>query len=53
MFGIPLAELSGGIFSLKAFSPRSRPRAHRQRGYIELSMFDGMLNLIGYIGPCG
>jgi crotonobetainyl-CoA:carnitine CoA-transferase CaiB-like acyl-CoA transferase len=49
--GIPLADLSGGIFSCKgilaALFDRERSGKGRQ---IELSMFDAMLNLLGYIG---
>jgi crotonobetainyl-CoA:carnitine CoA-transferase CaiB-like acyl-CoA transferase len=49
--GIPLADLSGGFFSsqgiLAALYDRERTGKGRQ---IELSMFDGMLNLLSYIG---
>jgi CoA:oxalate CoA-transferase len=49
--GIPLADMSGGIFSCKgilaALFDRERSGKGRQ---IELSMFDAMLNLLGYIG---
>jgi CoA:oxalate CoA-transferase len=49
--GIPLADLSGGIFScegiLAALFDRERTGKGRK---IELSMFDAMLNLLGYIG---
>jgi crotonobetainyl-CoA:carnitine CoA-transferase CaiB-like acyl-CoA transferase len=49
--GIPLADLSGGFFSaqgiLAALYDRERTGKGRQ---VELSMFDGMLNLLSYIG---
>lgn len=49
--GIPIADLSGGIFSCKgilaALFDRERSGVGRR---IELSMFDAMLNLLGYIG---
>lgn len=49
--GIPLADMSGGIFSCKAvlaalFARERTGRAQR----VELSMFDCMLNLLAYIG---
>jgi len=49
--GIPLADLSGGIYSCKgilaALFDRERTGEGRQ---IELSMFDTMLHLLGYTG---
>jgi crotonobetainyl-CoA:carnitine CoA-transferase CaiB-like acyl-CoA transferase len=49
--GIPLADLSGGFFSaqgiLAALYDRERTGKGRQ---VALSMFDGMLNLLSYIG---
>ena len=49
--GIPLADMSGGIFSCKAvlaalFARERTGKAQR----VELSMFDAMLNLLAYIG---
>ena len=49
--GIPLADMSGGIFSCKAvlaalFARERTGEAQR----VELSMFDSMLNLLAYIG---
>jgi crotonobetainyl-CoA:carnitine CoA-transferase CaiB-like acyl-CoA transferase len=49
--GIPLADLSGGIFACKgilaALFDRERSGEGRQ---IELSMYDAMLNLLSYMG---
>ncbi len=49
--GIPIADLGGGIFScmgiLSALFSREKSGEGR---HIELSMFDGMLNLLSYIG---
>jgi len=49
--GIPLADLSGGIFACKgilaALFDRERTGAGRR---VELSMFDAMLNLTSYMG---
>lgn len=49
--GIPLADLSGGIFACKgilaALFDRERSGAGRQ---VELSMYDAMLNLLSYMG---
>jgi crotonobetainyl-CoA:carnitine CoA-transferase CaiB-like acyl-CoA transferase len=49
--GIPLADMSGGIYSCKgilaALYARERS-GHGQR--VEISMFDAMLNLLSYIG---
>jgi crotonobetainyl-CoA:carnitine CoA-transferase CaiB-like acyl-CoA transferase len=49
--GIPLADMSGGIYSCKgilaALFDRERSGSGRR---IELSMFDCMLSLLGYIG---
>jgi len=49
--GIPLADLSGGIFSCKgilaALFDRERTGCGRR---VELSMFDSMLNLLSYMG---
>jgi len=49
--GIPLADLSGGIFSCKGILAALYDRERTGRGRrLELSMFDCMLNLLGYIG---
>jgi CoA:oxalate CoA-transferase len=49
--GIPLADLSGGIFSCKAILAALFDRARTGKGQrIELSMFDAMLNLLSYMG---
>jgi crotonobetainyl-CoA:carnitine CoA-transferase CaiB-like acyl-CoA transferase len=49
--GIPLADLSGGIFSCKAILAALYERERTGRGRrVETSMFDGMLNLLSYIG---
>ena len=49
--GIPLADLSGGIFSCKGILAALFDRERSGKGRrIELSMFDCMLNLLGYIG---
>jgi crotonobetainyl-CoA:carnitine CoA-transferase CaiB-like acyl-CoA transferase len=49
--GIPLADLSGGIFACKgilaALFDRERSGQGRQ---VELSMYDAMLNLLSYMG---
>jgi crotonobetainyl-CoA:carnitine CoA-transferase CaiB-like acyl-CoA transferase len=49
--GIPLADLSGGIFACKgilaALFDRERSGEGRQ---VELSMYDAMLNLLSYMG---
>jgi crotonobetainyl-CoA:carnitine CoA-transferase CaiB-like acyl-CoA transferase len=49
--GIPLADLSGGIFACKgilaALFARERTGVGRR---VELSMFDAMLNLLSYMG---
>jgi glutaryl-CoA transferase len=49
--GIPLADLSGGIFACKgilaALFARERTGEGRQ---VELSMYDSMLNLLSYMG---
>ena len=49
--GIPLADLSGGIFACKgilaALFSRERTGAGRR---VELSMYDSMLNLLSYMG---
>ena len=49
--GIPLADLSGGIFACKgilaALFDRERTGEGRQ---VELSMYDAMLNLLSYMG---
>jgi crotonobetainyl-CoA:carnitine CoA-transferase CaiB-like acyl-CoA transferase len=49
--GIPLADLSGGIFACKgilaALFDRERSGKGRQ---VELSMYDSMLNLLSYMG---
>jgi crotonobetainyl-CoA:carnitine CoA-transferase CaiB-like acyl-CoA transferase len=49
--GIPLADISGGIFSCKGILAALFDRERTGKGRrIELSMFDCMLNLLGYIG---
>ena len=49
--GIPLADLSGGIFSCKAILAALYQRSRTGRGCrVETSMFDGMLNLLSYMG---
>ena len=49
--GAPFADLSGGIFSCKAILAALFDRERNGKGrYIELSMFDAMLNLMTYIG---
>jgi crotonobetainyl-CoA:carnitine CoA-transferase CaiB-like acyl-CoA transferase len=49
--GIPLADLSGGIFSCKGILAALFDRERSGKGRrIELSMFDAMLNLLGYMG---
>ena len=49
--GIPLADLSGGIFSCKGILAALYARERSGKGSrVELSMFDAMLNLLGYMG---
>ena len=49
--GIPLGDLSGGIFSCKGILAALYQRERTGRGCrIETSMFDGMLNLLSYMG---
>jgi crotonobetainyl-CoA:carnitine CoA-transferase CaiB-like acyl-CoA transferase len=49
--GIPLADLSGGIFSCKAILAALYKREKTGKGSsISLSMFDGMLSLLTYLG---
>ena len=49
--GVPLADLSGGIFSCKGILAALYEREKTGRGRrVETSMFDGMLNLLTYIG---
>ena len=49
--GIPIADLSGGIFSCKAILAALFDRERNGEGRrIELSMFDGMLNMLTYMG---
>lgn len=49
--GIPLADLSGGIFSCKGILAALFERERTGKGCrVETSMFDGMLNLLSYIG---
>lgn len=49
--GIPLADMSGGIFSCKAILAALFDRERSGKGCrVELSMFDAMLNLLGYMG---
>ena len=49
--GVPLADLSGGIFSCKAILAALFERERTGTGRrVETSMFDAMLNLLSYIG---
>jgi len=49
--GIPLADLSGGIYSCKGILAALFDRERTGQGRrIELSMFDAMLHLLSYIG---
>jgi crotonobetainyl-CoA:carnitine CoA-transferase CaiB-like acyl-CoA transferase len=49
--GIPIADLCGGIFSSKAILAALFDRERSGEGrHIELSMFDGMLSLLIYMG---
>ncbi len=49
--GIPLADMSGGIFSCKGILAALYARERTGRGQrVEISMFDAMLNLLSYIG---
>jgi crotonobetainyl-CoA:carnitine CoA-transferase CaiB-like acyl-CoA transferase len=49
--GIPLGDLCGGIFSCKAMLAALFQRERTGRGCrVENSMFDGMLNLLSYMG---
>jgi crotonobetainyl-CoA:carnitine CoA-transferase CaiB-like acyl-CoA transferase len=49
--GIPLADISGGIFSCKAILAALFDRERTGKGRrVELSMFDAMLHLLGYMG---
>jgi crotonobetainyl-CoA:carnitine CoA-transferase CaiB-like acyl-CoA transferase len=49
--GIPLADMSGGIFACKGILAALYARERTGRGQrVELSMFDAMLNLLGYVG---
>jgi len=49
--GVPLADLSGGIFSCKGILAALYERERTGKGCrLEASMFDGMLNLLSYIG---
>jgi crotonobetainyl-CoA:carnitine CoA-transferase CaiB-like acyl-CoA transferase len=49
--GIPLADISGGIYSCKAILAALFQRERTGEGQrIELSMFDAMLHLLGYTG---
>jgi crotonobetainyl-CoA:carnitine CoA-transferase CaiB-like acyl-CoA transferase len=48
--GIPLGDLSGGIFSCQAILAALYQRSLTGKGcYVETSMFDGMLNLLSYM----
>jgi crotonobetainyl-CoA:carnitine CoA-transferase CaiB-like acyl-CoA transferase len=48
--GIPLADLSGGIFSCEAVLAALYQRERTSKGCrVETSMFDGMLNLLSYM----
>jgi crotonobetainyl-CoA:carnitine CoA-transferase CaiB-like acyl-CoA transferase len=49
--GVPLADLSGGLFSAQGMLAALFNRERTGKGCsIELSMFDAMLNLTGYMG---
>jgi crotonobetainyl-CoA:carnitine CoA-transferase CaiB-like acyl-CoA transferase len=49
--GIPIADLSGGIFSCKGILAALFDRERTGKGRrVELSMFDAMLNLLSYMG---
>jgi len=49
--GIPLADLSGGIFSCEGILAALYRRERTGKGCrLETSMFDGMLNLLSYMG---
>ncbi len=49
--GIPLADMSGGIFSCKGVLAALFDRERTGKGRrVELSIFDAMLSLLGYIG---
>jgi crotonobetainyl-CoA:carnitine CoA-transferase CaiB-like acyl-CoA transferase len=49
--GIPLADMSGGIYSCKGILAALYARERTGRGQrVEISMFDAMLNLLSYIG---
>jgi crotonobetainyl-CoA:carnitine CoA-transferase CaiB-like acyl-CoA transferase len=49
--GIPLADMSGGIYACKGILAALYARSRTGRGQrVELSMFDCMLSLTGYIG---
>ncbi len=49
--GVPLADLSGGIFSSQAILAALFDRERTGEGrYIELSMFDGIVSLLTYTG---
>jgi len=48
--GIPLADMSGGIYSCKGILAALYARERTGRGQrVEVSMFDAMLNLLSYI----
>jgi crotonobetainyl-CoA:carnitine CoA-transferase CaiB-like acyl-CoA transferase len=49
--GIPLADLSGGIFACKGILAALFSRERTSEGRrVELSMYDSMLNLLSYMG---
>jgi len=49
--GIPLADLSGGIFACKGILAALFDRERNGQGrQVELSMYDSMLNLLSYMG---
>jgi len=49
--GIPIADMSGGIFSCKGILAALYERERTGRGgRVEISMLDAMLNLLGYMG---
>lgn len=49
--GIPLADLSGGIFACKGILAALYARERNGEGrQVELSMYDSMLNLLSYMG---
>jgi len=52
--GVPLADISGGIYSSKGILAALFDRERTGKGRrIEISMFDTMLHLLTYMAPCG